>query len=202
MRCAPICVLLVAALPLLSVAGTRPSFSDLTIVLDFKGPRSDISVTEMKKETQGILRDSGLRLDWRAVDQAYSESYNDLVVVRFKGSCVAEPIPYVPDELGPLAFTYTTEGTVQPFSEVACDKVVRSVRSAMWGADFKKAEQLLGRALGRVVAHELVHILTGSGEHGPSGVERPALSGRQLIAASLALDPADLARLREKQKTH
>jgi hypothetical protein len=85
---------------------------------------------------------------------------------------------------------------VQPFSQVDCDKVAASVRSALWGEDFAKADVLLGRALGRVLVHELVHMLTQSGRHTKQGVEQPALSGKQLIGASLKLSPADLEQLR------
>jgi hypothetical protein len=202
MRRAAIGLLLTASFTLSATAGMRPTTADLTVVLDFQGPRSEKSVRVMEKETQGILKSSGLRLDWRGAEEASQHSYNDLVVVHFKGSCVVREIPYVYDELGPLAFTYTSDGNVQPFTVVECDKIVRSVRSAMWGGDFGRAELLLGRALGRVVAHELVHILTDSGQHGTEGVQKAALSGNQLIETSLTLSPEDLARLKEKHKTH
>ena len=194
----------VAACALPALAGPNPS-SDLTIVLDFKGPHSIRSVAGMRQETEAIMKDSGLRLDWRMSDEATNDTYPDLVVIRFKGSCVLERDPNIYDELGPpgpLAFTYTTDGLVQPFSDVSCDKVAASVRSAMWGGDFGRADQLLGRALGRVLAHELVHMLTRSGEHGHQGVAEPVLTGRQLIAESLPLSAADLARLRREYKGH
>jgi hypothetical protein len=176
-------------------AGTRPP-SDLTIVLNFQGAHSDRSVNEMKRETEEILRASGLRLDWRLGSEASRESYRDLVVVRFQGNCQIALLPRVYDELGPLAFSYSAAGSVQPFSEVDCDKVSASVRSALWGDDFAKADVLLGRALGRVLVHELVHMLTQSGRHARQGVEQPALSGKQLVGASLKLTPADLELLR------
>jgi hypothetical protein len=65
----------------------------------------------------------------------------------------------------------------------------------MWAGDYARGDQLLGRALGRVVAHELVHILSRSQVHSKSGVEMRALSGQQLIAPILSLDIADLHRI-------
>lgn len=194
------CVFLVAASALLAVANTRP-YPKVTVVLDFQGIHSDLSVTEMEHETEGILKSSGLQLDWRMASEAAHETFSDLVVVQFKGSCKVEPVPYVYDELGPLAFTYSSDGTIQPFTEVSCDKVAASVRSAMWGGDFEKADFLFGRALGRVLAHELVHVLTASGRHAHDGVYKPALSGKELITGTLMLSPADIARLREIQKS-
>jgi hypothetical protein len=174
----------------------------LTIVFDFQGPHSPRSVIAMQHEVAGILKDSGLQLQWRALARTSGTSDLDeenLVVVRFSGRCILEPNPILYDERGPLAFTHTSDGTVLPFSEVACDQVTASMRSAMFGGDYAQGDQLLGRALGRVVAHELVHILTDSHDHGREGVARAALSGTQLITPRLPLSPSDLERLRVEQ---
>jgi len=154
----------------------------------------------MERETEGILKPAGLSLGWRLAADAARESFEDLVVVEFKGACQIEPVPYVYDELGPMAFTYSSDGNVQPFTQVWCAKVAASVRTAMGEEDFPKADVLFGRALGRVLAHELVHVLTGSEVHGREGVQRAALSGKDLISGSLVLSPTDLARLRRVQK--
>lgn len=167
----------------------------LTIVMDFQGPHSEKSVSEMKRELGTILKDSGLAIDWRTREEVSGALYPDLILVKFKGKCVMEPVGYFLDERGPLAFTYSSDGALLPFSEVACDKITHSIRSAMWGGDFGRADLLLGRALGRVVAHEVVHILTQSADHGHEGVAKTSLSGSQLIASELPLSPADLERI-------
>ena len=167
----------------------------ITIVLDFQGPRSERSVAEMKREFAGIMKETALRFDFRWRNQASQESVSELLVVRFTGKCVLDPVGYLYDERGPMAFTYSTDGIVQPFSEVACDKVTSAVRSVMAGSDFAKSDLLLGRALGRVLAHEVVHILSKSGAHGRAGVARTALSGAQLIAPELRLEPEDVERI-------
>ena len=187
--------LLMASLASLAVAASPLHPIALTIVLDFQGPHSDRSVAEMKRELEGIMQGAGLILNWRMRSEARDESFANLVLVRFKGKCVLEPVGYLYDERGPLAFTYSTDGEVQPFSEVACDRVAAAARSAMSGGDFAHADLLLGRALGRVVAHELVHILSKSGAHGREGVAKPALSGFRLIAPEMHLSPADLERI-------
>ena len=153
----------------------------------------------MEHEAEQILKISGFHLEWRLPADAARESYDDLVVVQFQGACKVEPVPYVYDELGPMAFTYGSDATLQPFTKVSCDHVAASVRSAMWGDDFRNADLLMGRALGRVLVHELVHMLTGSAQHGREGVTSRALSGRDLIADSLPLSPADVTRLQQLQ---
>ena len=190
MRPVGICVLVLAAIAPSALA------EGITIVLDFEGPRNEQSVQEMKREFAGIMKDAALTFQWKSRTEAEHSGFPNLVVVRFKGTCVLRPIPYLYDERGPMAFTYSTEGEVQPFSEVECDQVTRVVRSAMAGGDFAHADVLMGRALGRVLAHEIVHILTKSGLHGRNGVTKTALSGRQLIAEELHLEPEDLGRIR------
>jgi len=190
----------VAICALFCAAFTRTASAEgITIVLDFQGPRNEQSVAEMKREFEGIMKASALAFDFKSRAEAGHESFPNLVVVRFKGTCVLKPIPYLMDERGPLAFTYSTDGEVQPYSEVACDRLTQVVRSAMSGSDYAKADLLMGRALGRVLAHEVVHILTKSGDHGRSGVAKPALSGSQLIGDELQIDPADVQRLRTDQ---
>ena len=174
----------------------HPAFGEgITIVLDFQGPRSESSVAEMKREFAGIMKDSALQFDFRSRSEASQGNFSDLMVIRFTGKCVLEPVGFLYDERGPMAFTYSTDGIVQPFSEVACDKVTSAIRSAMAGGDFAKSDLLLGRALGRVLAHEVIHILSKSGAHGHSGVAKAALSGSQLIAPELRLEADDVERI-------
>jgi len=197
----PICVCLIAGLAVPLGAGVdRVSPSVLTVILDFKGPHSRTSLKEMKRESGQILNSSGVQLDWRMLGEDPFASYSDLVVMTFRGACEFEPAAPLYDELGPLAITHTTNGEVQPFGEVNCDRVVNSARSAMSGNDYARADMLIGRAMGRVVAHELVHMLTKSGQHGTEGVEKPALSGKQLIAASLPLSAFDIDRLKQERQ--
>lgn len=196
MRPVLICALLTVCLVFVMAAtATRPTPSGLTVIMDFRGPHSDSSIREMERESGNILRSTGLEVDWKLRSQAEGATFPDLVVMTFKGSCKFDPGPTVYDELGPLASTKTTDHLIQPFGQVDCDHVVQSARSAMFGGDFAHADVLVGRALGRVVTHELVHMLTHSAEHGHGGVFESALSGKQLIAPTLQLSSLDIDRL-------
>ncbi|HWF11916.1 MAG TPA: hypothetical protein VG297_25785 [Bryobacteraceae bacterium] len=198
----PVAGLLIAAVALPLGAGVdHSSPSVLTVLLDFRGPHSRASLTEMKRESGLILRSSGVELDWKMLGEDPFATYSDLVVMTFKGSCEFEPAPPRYDELGPigpLAMTKTTNGEVQPFGEVDCTRVVNAARGAMSQEDFARGDLLIGRAMGRVVAHELVHMLTKSSQHGTEGVEKSALSGRQLIASWLPLSAFDIDRLKAR----
>ena len=182
---------------LLCILAAAPVFAEgVTIVLEFDGPKSDQSIAEMKREFAGIMKETALRFEFQSRTEASQTTTSDSVVlVKFKGKCRFEPVPYLSDERGPLAFTLSTSGEIQPFSEVECDRVAQAVRPAMAGGDFARGDILLGRALGRVLAHEVVHILAKTGAHGTTGVAKPALSGRQLIAPELRLEPDDVERI-------
>jgi hypothetical protein len=173
--------------------------TDITVVLDFDGPYSDRSVEQMKRETEDIFKTAGLHLEWRTRADVRG-AYENLVVVRFKGKCVLEPVPMLYDERGPFAFTYNSDGAILPFSEVECDHVTASVQSAMGIDDHARPDYVMGRALGRVVAHELVHILTKSASHAKAGVFQTALSGRDLIGPPLHLTREDVERLTQNRE--
>ncbi len=108
-----------------------------------------------------------------------------------------EPVPYLYDERGPLAFTYSTDGAVLPFSEIECDKVRSSLRTAMWGGDYKRSDVLFGRALARVLAHELYHVLAKTHSHASQGIAEKSLSGAQLISGQLQLNQAELNQMHD-----
>lgn len=178
------------------LAGPNDTSPPLTILFRFDGPHSQKSVDEMKRELGAIMKGSGVQIDWRERSETTdSQSFANLVVVTFKGKCVMEPVPYLYDERGPLAFTNSSDGAVLPFSEIACDKVRSSLRGAMWGGEYARADQLFGRALARVLAHELYHVLAGTSSHVESGVARRALSGADIISDRLRLSQAQLDRM-------
>jgi hypothetical protein len=196
--CVAICFLSAGLAVPLGAGIDRASPSVLTVMLDFKGPHSRTSLNEMERESGLILRSSGVQLDWHILGDDPYASYRDLVVMTFTGACQYESLAPRFDEPGPMGVTHTVDGEILPFGEVDCNRVVSSALSAMSGADFPRPDLLIGRAMGRVVAHELVHMLTKSGQHGTEGVEKSSLSGRQLIAATLSLSAFDIARLKDR----
>ncbi len=173
----------------------------LTVLLDFREAASAETLGEMRKEVRQLLAPAGIRVELKLKSEVKAdESFDDLVLVRFQGACAsAQPDPMLIDERGPIALglSRTAGGQIQPFSEVACDSVRRAVDSALWGGQRRNREELFGRALGRVVVHEVVHMVGQTSKHGKSGVFRTSLSGSQLIADRMTLDEHDARLLRK-----
>jgi hypothetical protein len=174
--------------------------SVVTLILQYDHAYSPRSLDAMKREVASIVAGAGIKIDWRLrADVRSSDSFENLVVVRFHGSCNMQSI--LPDERGYYAFTHVTDGEVLSFSEIECDKVSSSIGPAMSRAQWRRRDSILGRALGRVLVHELFHMLANTERHAGEGVTRPALSAAQLIAGRLKMTCADLERLRYKLGT-
>ena len=177
------------------------SASAVTLVLQFDHAYSTRSLDVMEHEVASIVSESGIKVDWRMLSDLQStDSFESLVVVRFKGACNMEPAPPPPlgDERGYYAFTYISDGAVLPFSEVECDKINKSIRPAMSRQQWQERDTILGRALGRVLAHELFHMLARTQHHAGEGVTKSALSAAQLISDKLGMAPQDLEALKRK----
>jgi len=181
---AAVCLTAFAAEPALDSRKT------VTLVVAFDESKAQPEVVDaLKSELAEIWRGEAVKLDWRPLESIKpGDSFADLVVVRFKGDCHLHPIsPFMIDERGPqgpatLAYSPTVNGEVQPFSAVLCDRVNRSVSMALAPEQRKAGDSLYGRALGRVVSHELYHILNQTRGHEREGLAKRSLTGQQLIA--------------------
>jgi hypothetical protein len=195
--CLPLAILcLVAARPSSQAEGLPELTPLLTLVISTERPLPAATEEEMHREMDKLMKQASIRVEWKLLsDFAAGTEVHDLVLVKFHGNCRIQPAPMFLDERGPMAFTHTSDGEVLPFSEVLCDRVGVAAQSAMEGGEFSRRDELLGRALARVLAHEIYHIKGKCNEHGRSGVARKALSGRELIAATLDFAPADARRM-------
>lgn len=177
-------------------ASPLPS-APVTVLFQFEQGHSAASLQAMERELTTLFKTTGYHFEFKNMNEVTpAESFDDLVVVKMKGSCsMADSIPLIYDERGALAFTHSSDGQVLPFSEVECDKVRNSVQRVLTGGEQARSEQLLGRALGRVLAHELYHIFAKTCHHGDEGVAKTALSGRQLVSGHLVFAASQLHEL-------
>lgn len=76
-----------------------------------------------------------------------------------------------------LGYTYILGGEPSPFSDIECDRV-RSSLAARPGC----GDLAFGRALGRVLAHELHHVIDRTRRHTTKGYTRESLSVAELVA--------------------
>ena len=185
------------ALAFAALAISAPA-AELTVVVntDKSGVAlSEPTWRELRHELDEVFKESSLKLDVQLANKTKRLEAADIVVVRLKGVCRMDQFAPLMDERGPLAWTHVVDGQILPFSDVGCDQVRNAVAKAMWGGQRREKDRLLGRALARVIAHEIMHIVGKTHDHSEQGIFREGLTGHQLVADRLAFDPQDLARL-------
>lgn len=165
-----------------------------TVILMPDRQYSARAVGEMEREAAGILKRSGISLRVH-IGYTPEEFEGGLVVVKLGGHCDADSRPSVIQN-GPLGWTHSSNGTLLPFAELACDTIRGAVETALSGLDSSQSNLLLGRAMGRVLAHELYHIAGETFKHGRDGVAQPGLTVEELTTRHLELDRGDVETIR------
>jgi len=168
------------------------------ILFDFSARPDSETVDTMKSEIQEILAPAALDLAIQPINEPQTQSFRKIVIVRFRGTCEgrAEPAPQFQNasllDFPALGRTYISSGHVLPYIQVYCDEVREFVPLNAK----QPAARTFGRALGRVVAHELYHALLSTRDHSRTGIARFAQSPRDLTRDKLALDSRSILRLR------
>jgi hypothetical protein len=159
----------------------------IAVVYSFESGRPPDTLTHLRRETDAILRPLSIEAGWYDFNHAAGLTFSSrLVVVRFKGNCEAGAIDGKVSS-GALGHTHVTEGEVLPFVEVNCDKVWGFIKSEVERRPGQGA-YFFGRALARVLAHELYHVIGATGRHSAQGVTKALLTSRELIQGALDFD--------------
>lgn len=197
------------------VALSQPSTDAGTFTVVLQGQRLPASIlTAMQREVQSAVMPAGLHLIWRPWDLGHGEVPGSVAIVTMRGQCSSSPGSLLSNSAGyasagePLGQTHMADGKVLPFADILCDAVHRLVDRDLRNTSPLQRDALLGRALGRVMAHELYHILLNSRDHDRQGLGRSEQSRTELLeptnsfsdrddrrmANSLAVSPGDSGR--------
>lgn len=183
------------------IGSMRPSIGlYLGLPVDISSP----AMAAMRAEVEALLDSTGLLLDWRILGtQNGTEVHTNLYVMRFTGRCHTRGIQLLYSELGPdgepmiLGLSHTSDRNILPFGVIDCENVRRSIAAAAVSRDDAQREVILGRALGRVFAHELFHMMTGRADHGRKGVFKAAQRRDDLTNGRLEFDAGEVEELRQ-----
>jgi hypothetical protein len=171
-----------------SLCAADLSVAPLAVYYSFDIPPSAALVTEMQAEVGRILAAAGLRVAWRAVASPRNgEDFQAIVVFRFRGVCSFDEgqgalQPQAEPTGQPLAETDVADGRALPFGAVDCDRLRRFIAPVVKYMAVEDKNAGLGRAMARVSAHEIYHMLTGSEGHARRGIARASHSRRELTA--------------------
>jgi hypothetical protein len=168
-----------------------PPPTPITAVLLPDGRYSEMAIREMGHEAAKILKHSGVALRWH-LGPSTQVMDGLLVVVELRGQCEMGGPSEAPKSSA-LGWSHEVDGKMLPFSDLACDNIRSAIQSPSLPQNHVQANILLGRAMGRVLAHELYHVVADTADHGENGVAQPALSARELTSGQLELRPPDEA---------
>ena len=145
--------------------------------MDFETVPNSSALRAMKREAQKLLKPSAIDLEWRLTEQNHGEeAFPALVLVKFRGRCRAERWLEAPavsrSPVLTLGTTAVDEGRVLPYIEVECDQVRKALATLDPAISEFERQDALGVAMGRVLAHEIYHVLARTTGHAAEGMAR------------------------------
>jgi hypothetical protein len=169
----------------------------ITVYTHFEQSYSPTAVETMRHELAAIMGPMGLEFAWRDLDASRGNEVSvELVVVTFKGKCLVEGDPLSSGETGALGWTHMSDGAILPFSDIDCDKIRRFIANDIRSLDSRERDSAYGRAVGRVLAHELYHVFTNSTRHASWGVAKAFYTAKDLITPQFQFQEKDTTALR------
>ena len=190
---------LFALLSISAAASDLPPANSITIYLK-PGAADVAAVSYMQRELSGLMQTAGYRLEWITASAAIPDVRNgQLVVLSLTGDCTTRRTSVESSEdlgIESLASTPVSDGEILPFSTLHCDTLNRVLGGVIAAASDQRRPWLYGRALARLAAHELYHVLTNTRRHSQEGVSKPCFSARDLLADHFEFENAALAKMK------
>ncbi|HEY1343293.1 MAG TPA: hypothetical protein VGF59_37585 [Bryobacteraceae bacterium] len=151
----------------------------------------------VERELALLMRPVGLELDWRPfASAAGTEVSVELVIVDFEGTCDVGDLRSGGTYSGTLGSTNITDGAIMPYVNIRCDGVRRLVWPDLVLLPPSARAAAYGRAVARVMAHELYHVFSKSTVHDSSGLAKARFTVRDLLSKRLEFNRKQRALLR------
>ena len=196
MKLALIC-LMFGVLP--ASSAPKGAFAPIALYTQYQHEPPQAVLEALQDELDAIMSPIGMHFDWRALDgPRASETSAELAVVTFKGRCDAAGLTNRSRIEGALGFTHVSDGQILPFTEISCDRLRNFVQGELLGLRPEERETAFGRALGRVLAHELYHIFANTARHG-SGVSKESYTVRDLVCEEFQFQHREMQLLRDNR---
>jgi hypothetical protein len=162
-------------------------------------PSFDSATSEsLIQELQRVLAPAGLDVSMRLKTQRSDDEVHLLVVASFDGNCSVEKLPFfhaITLRTPPLADTSISGIHVLPYFRVDCNRIIEILSPALQSLGLTARHAMLGRALARVMAHEIYHIVGQTTDHQESGIAKAALSVSDMTTPQFNLSLASLRRM-------
>ena len=179
--------LVLAALP--APGAHQEILAPIALYTQFQQPPPPAVFNALQDELGSIMAPTGLHFTWLALRAARgNEDLVELVVITFKGRCDTAGLNRHNSVPGPLGLTHISEGAILPFAEVDCEAIRDFIQNQLLTMATEGREEAYGRAVGRVLAHELYHILANTTKHGSCGVGKSKYTVQELLSPQFQFD--------------
>ena len=143
----------------------------------------------LKAEVDSVMAPTELRFTWRTVAaNVGNEAAVELAVITFKGICDVAGLAPHNSKSGPLGWTHINDGVILPFAEIDCEGIRGFIQEQLFALPAAQREETYGRALARVVAHELYHIFANTTNHSSRGLGKAAYSVQDLLSPTFLFE--------------
>jgi mono/diheme cytochrome c family protein len=185
------------ALAALPAVAAPPEITPVAVFTHFERLPPEAVPAAMEQEVDRIMSPLGFPLSWKSLDTVRgNEVATTLAVVTFRGNCDSTRLLQPASLTGALGLTHVSDGVVIPFTDIDCDGIRAFLRKELLGFQPWDRDARLGRAVGRVLAHELFHIFVGTVHHGSGGVAKPVFTERELMAEYFQFEANEFRLLR------
>jgi len=159
-------------------------------------PNNIRTVPYLKLEVEALMQSAGYKVEWNIPGQPVDDGV--LVVVDLRGSCSvsgANSLVKPVKNGASLASTAVEGDQVLPFSWISCETLTGLLAPSLAGIASAERDSLYGRAMGRILAHELYHILANEREHSQSGVGKSSFTASDVLGENFLFEGSALASL-------
>lgn len=184
---------LLAAIP--ALGGDGPPA--IHLYTDFQQPPPRAVLDSLQDEVAKIMEPMGLGFKWSSMSENRGNELSvKVAVIHFSGACDTILSAIQPAHSSALGWSYMEDGVVLPFSTIDCDGIRAFLRSDLMGRPKDELEVVFGRAIGRVVAHELYHVFVNTTRHSSHGIAKSYYSPQELLSKHFEFEQKESDALR------
>ena len=154
----------------------------------------------INRELDALMLPAGFRVVWRGASEPLpANGAEHLVIVELRGICTARFSSLASAPLSfpsALASSSVADGKVLPFSWVDCTALNRFLAPVASTQSPAEQDDLYGRSVARLLAHEFYHVLAQTDDHAAAGIAKARFSTADLLADHFEFETSALERLR------
>ena len=165
------------------------SLAPIVLYAQFQQEPPPVVFAALQAEVNSVMASTDLRFTWRALSAARGNEVSVmLAVITFKGRCDVVGLTPYNSHPGALGWTHISDGVILPFAEIDCQGIREFIQKQLLVLPAEERDEAYGRALGRVLAHELYHIFANTTKHGSRGLGKAAYSVQELLSPTFQFE--------------